>query len=232
MLFYKNQLYRHHKKEFDLVDIKCGDVTLETTETMKVLGITFNEHLDWTSHINKIAIECFSTLRKLRLLKRFPPFKIRKELVQTLILSKVDYGNIVFNPILKTLQSHLQKVMNAAAGFVWNRHSKENDCIKLSWLPIEERLEYSAAAVAFKGVFEMVPANMKLQLAKDTRALRSNRENIGPTIQRSSIANSNSNIVARTFNGLPKPIRDSKTLNSFKTKTFTCLMDKAIARTL
>ena len=78
----------------------------------------------------------------------------------------------------------------------------------------------------------MVPANMKLQLAKDTRALRSNRENIGPMIQRSSIANSYSNIVARTFNGLPKPIRDSKTLNSFKTKTFTYLMDKAIARTL
>ena len=199
---------------------------------MKVLGITFNEHLDWTNHINKIAIECFSTLRTLRLLKRFLPFKIRKELVQTLILSKVDYGNIVFNPIPKTLQSRLQKVMNAAAGFVWNRHSKENDCIKLSWLPIEERLEYSAAVAGFKGVFEMVPANMKLQLAKDTRALRSNRENIGPMIQRSSIANSYSNIVARTFNGLPKPIRDSKTLNSFKTKTFTYLMDKAIARTL
>ena len=62
MLFYKNQLYRHYKKEFDSVDIKCGDVTHERPETVKVLGITFNEHLDWTSHINKIAIECFSTL--------------------------------------------------------------------------------------------------------------------------------------------------------------------------
>ena len=62
MFFYKNQLYRHHKKEFDSVDIKCGDVTLERMETMKVLGITFNKHLDWTSHINKIAIVCFSTL--------------------------------------------------------------------------------------------------------------------------------------------------------------------------
>ena len=41
---------------------------------------------------------------------------------------------------------------------------------------------------------------MKLQLAKDTRALRSNRENIGSMIQRSSIANSYSNIVAQTFN--------------------------------
>ena len=141
---------------------------------------------------------------------------------------QVDYGNIVFNPIPKTLQSRLQ----TAAGFVWNRHSKENDCIKLKWLPIEERLEYSAAVAGLKAVFEMVPANMKLQLAKDTRALRSNRENIGPMIQRCSIANSYSNIFARTFNGLPKPVRDSKTLNSFKTKTFTYLMDKATARTL
>ena len=115
MLFYKNQLYRHHKKEIDSVD-KCGDVTLERTETMKVLGITFNEHLDWASQINKIAIECFSTLRTLRLLKQFLPFKIRKELVQTLILSKADYGNIVFKSIPKTLQSRLQKVMNAVAG--------------------------------------------------------------------------------------------------------------------
>ena len=110
MLSYKNQLYRHHKKEFDSVDIKCGAVTLEKTETMKVLEITFNEHLDWTSHINKIAIECFSTLRTLRLLKRFLPFKIRKELVQTLILSKIDYGNIVCNPIPKTLQSRCRLI--------------------------------------------------------------------------------------------------------------------------
>ena len=154
MLFYKNQLYRHHKKKFDSVDIKCGDVTLERTETIKVLGITFNEHLHWTSHINKIAIECFSTWRTLRLLKRFIPFKIREELAQTLILSKVDYGNTVFNTIPKTLQSRLQKVLNAAAGFVCNRHSKQNDCIKLSWLPIEERLECSAAVAGFKGVFD------------------------------------------------------------------------------
>ena len=121
--------------------------------------------------------------------------------------------------------------MNAAAGFVWNRHSKENDCIKLSWLSIEESLKYSAADAGFKGVFEIVPANMKLQLAKDTRALGSNRENIGPMIQRSSIANSYSIIIAQTFNGLLKPICDSKTLKSFKTKTFSYLMDKAIART-
>ena len=84
---------------------------------MKVLKITFNEHLDWTSHINKIAIKCFSTLQTMRLLKRFFPFKIRKELVQMLIVSKVDYGNIIVNPIPKTVQSRLQKVMNAAAGF-------------------------------------------------------------------------------------------------------------------
>ena len=47
---------------------------------------------------------------------------MRKELVQMLIVSKVDYGNIIVNPIPKTVQSRLQKAMNAAAGF--------EDCIK------------------------------------------------------------------------------------------------------
>ena len=64
--------------------------------------------------------------------------------------------------------------MNAAAGFVRNRHSNISDCIKISWLPVIERIEYSISVPVFKGLHKEAPINMKLELKPDLRNLRSN----------------------------------------------------------
>ena len=96
MIFSTKHLYRHHKLEIDSINVMCGDNTsLKRVDSMKILGITFEKHLDWTSYVNKIAKDCFSTIRILNRLKRFIPFKVRRDIAQTLILSKIDYGSTV-----------------------------------------------------------------------------------------------------------------------------------------
>ena len=48
-------------------------------------------------------------LQSLKLLKRYIPYKLRKTLAEALILSKIDYGRVVYQNVPKFLIKRLQK---------------------------------------------------------------------------------------------------------------------------
>ena len=58
---------------------------------------TFELH----SQVNKILKDGYSTLRILKLLERYAPYHIRKQLCESLILSKLDYCNILCKTLLQ-----------------------------------------------------------------------------------------------------------------------------------
>ena len=91
-------------------------------------------------------------LQSLKLLKRYTPYKLRKT-AESLTLSKIDYGSVVFQNVPKFLIKRLQKVQTISAGYVLNRYAKECDVIKLGWLPIIERFEFNTTKLAFKALY-------------------------------------------------------------------------------
>ena len=120
---------------------------------MKILGIKIEQHLTWEENvINVIKSPYHTTLRPLKLLKRYTPYKLRKTLAEALILSKIDYGGVVYQNVPKFLIKRLQKVQTIFSGYVLNLYAKECDVIKLGWLPIIERFEFSTTKVAFKAL--------------------------------------------------------------------------------
>ena len=72
-----------------------------------------------------ILISSSSSLRSLKLLKRYTPYKLRKTLAEPLILSKIDYGSVVYQNVPKFLINRLEKVQTISAGYVLNRYAKE-----------------------------------------------------------------------------------------------------------
>ena len=74
-------------------------------------------------------------------LSRLLSVHVRKQLAECLILSKIDYNDIVGHPIPEYLIKRLQRVQLAAACFVLGRYAHMPDLIKLGWLPIKERRE-------------------------------------------------------------------------------------------
>ena len=50
------------------------------------------------------------------------------------------------------MKQQLQKLQNAAAGFVLTKYASINDVINIKWLLIEERIEYSLAVMGFKAI--------------------------------------------------------------------------------
>ena len=83
----------------------------------------------------------YTTLAVIRKLKHLVPFHVRKQLEECLILSKIDYNDIVSHPVPEYLKRRLQHVQLAAAGFVLGRYAHVPDVIKLGWIPMKERRE-------------------------------------------------------------------------------------------
>ena len=71
------------------------------------------------------------------------PQNIKKNLAQSLVLSKLNFNDSVTYPLPRFLQKKAQRVQNSAASFDFNSFCSENDALKLVWLPTLETTQYS-----------------------------------------------------------------------------------------
>ena len=84
-----------------------------------------DQHLTWEEHVANVIKSSYDTLQSLKLLKRYTPYKLRKTLAEALILSKINYGGVVYQNVPKFLIKRLQKVQTISNGYVLNRYAKE-----------------------------------------------------------------------------------------------------------
>ncbi|XP_066929003.1 uncharacterized protein [Clytia hemisphaerica] len=124
--------------------------SIEHKVNVKLLGVQLDENLTWSTHINGIIKSSQGTLRSLRKFSRFTPFSVRKTLAETLILSKLNYSNVVFAQIPKYQLDRLQKIQNIAAGYVLSRYATLHDVIELKWLPVKEYFELNTSKIVHK----------------------------------------------------------------------------------
>ena len=114
------------------------------------MGVHFDENLTWITHVNNLIKSSHATLRSLRLFKRFIPYKVRKTLAETLILSNLKYYIPVYSQLPKYLIRRLQRTQNTVAGYVLGRYAKESDFITtLGWLLVQEMMEFAIVKCTF-----------------------------------------------------------------------------------
>ena len=89
---------------------QISDTRLERIRATKLLALYITENFTWNDHISQLSSTCYSTLVTLRKIKNFTPFYLRKQLAEQLIWSKMDYGDLVFNPLPNYLLKRLQKI--------------------------------------------------------------------------------------------------------------------------
>ena len=109
MIFSTKQMNRyHHLDNADTYSVVFNGNEAknksERKDSMKILGMKVDQHL-----ANVIKSSC-DTLRSLKLLKRYTPYKLRKTSAEALILSKIDSGSVVYQNVSKFLIKRLQKV--------------------------------------------------------------------------------------------------------------------------
>ena len=142
MLISSKQLSTSHSLANFEVNLAMNGINLERVKTTKLLGTTIHEHIKWDENIKNVAASCYATLAVLKKIKSMLPFHVKKVVVQSLVLSKLYYNDIIYHNLPEYLLKRQQKIQNAAASLVLGRYCKVQDIQKLRWLPVKEQLQW------------------------------------------------------------------------------------------
>ena len=208
-----------------------GDTQLVPCESAKNLGVVLYSSLSFRSHIDFIVKTCNFHIRNLNMIKDFVNKKNLVTLVHSLIISKVDYCNSLFNGLPNVILKKVQSVLNRAARLTFNlapRVPTTSSLIELHWLPLKARIEFKICLITFKALkfnqpsyireilsFSFHEFSLDLRSAYDSYHLHEPR-----TIGERGFANrSFSYIAPHLYNKLPITVKLINSLNTFNLST-------------
>ena len=204
ILFSSSRLSSKHNLEDSSLLIRCSRQSIQQKANVKLLGVIFDQHLTWIDQINNIIRSTHGTLRVLRKFSRFTPMKVRKTLAEALILSKINYCNVVYGQLPKYLINRLQWVQNATVGYVYGRYAKTLDVINLNWLPIEKNIAMNTIKLSHKSLNdELWPNYLKLALIERKANIQSS--DLGPVIKQGDDYTFQK--LATVYNNVPKDFK-------------------------
>ena len=127
MLISTCQMSRAHALHDYYPAVSCNGKLLQRVTTAKILGVHMDEHLTWADHVPALLSSCYTVLAVLRKLRNLAPYHIRKHLVESLVMSKLDYRCVVFSLLPEYQTKCPRRVQTTCAGYVLGRYAVLED---------------------------------------------------------------------------------------------------------
>lgn len=206
---------------------------LKLANKITTLGVTLDCNLTLDSHVSAVCKSSFFHIRALRHLRSFLPCDIRIAIATALVQSRLDYVNSIYFNCSHYNLHRLQRVQNTLARVVNPNQpiSVISQLRSLHWLPIRHRINFKIATLTYKLITVNQPVYLASLIAfhQPARALRSSSQQL-LTIPRISThfgTRAFSYSSPKVWNSIPFEIRQSSSLNVFKTrlKTFYFTLD-------
>ena len=200
----------------------------------KNLDVLFDSSLNFRKHISQTCRACFYHIRDLRRIRNNLSLDLAKQIAVALVSSKLDYCNSLFHNMPEKDIARLQRVQNCLARVVTNapRFSRFVPILKrLHWLPVKFRIHFKICAITFRTLKENQPAYLAdlLVRPKCPKCLRSTNSNrfVVPRIKTKTGSRAFSISGPALWNALPVPIRNAKTILTFRKLLKSHLFDLA-----
>ena len=168
-------------KDSPAVKININGHTIASANKVKNLGVYIDNDMSMSSHVSDLCRKLFFQIRKIGNIRNYINEEVAKTLVTSLILSKLDYCNVLLAGTPKALIDRLQLVQNSAARLVVRSKKREHVTpvlINLHWLPVEQRILYKLCILCYKCLNEQAPSYLSQSLNVYTpgRSLRSSSD--------------------------------------------------------
>ena len=202
---------------------------IERVESAKLLGVHFTELLDLSEHVRNLLSSCYATQSTLRKIKNVTPYNICKQLVEMLVISKMDYCDIVYDPVPDYQLKRLQHVQNTCTSFINGRLSTIEDVIKLGWLPVRQQRDWHFLKAVHKALHQPTwPTYLRLERVMNIPTTRSSS---GIHLRIPMEKNTFQDRASKLFNSLPTDIRNETNYNLFVSQTKDFLLNISICDT-
>ena len=159
----KTQCILFHKKTKTNLDILINNTHLQMSNSINLLGITFDEHITFGEHIGKVRCQVSRALGALKRSKNILPIKFRKLIYNALILPHLSYGIELWGTANKSILKPLSKLQKKAIRFIGNlryntptsRFFKNYNIVKL-----DDLHQLQCISLLYKVFNNLVPPNI------------------------------------------------------------------------
>ena len=164
--------------EIEGFEIEFGGSVIQAASYVKNLGTFFDKTLSMEKQCNSISRSCYMHVRNIGCIRPYISEDACKILVNSLVTSRLDYGNALLYGINKAFIKKLQRVQNTAARLVTMTKKSEHITpvlAHLHWLPVEFRIQYKLLLYVHKSLNGLSPVYLKelIKLYAPSRSLRS-----------------------------------------------------------
>ncbi|KAK3553457.1 hypothetical protein QTP70_003500 [Hemibagrus guttatus] len=158
--------------------ISLNNSMISPSATARNLGVTMDNQLSFSSHVTNVTCSCWFLLYNIRRIRPFLSTQATQVLVQSLVISRLDYCNSLLAGLPLNAIRPLQMIQNAAARLVFNLPKFSNTTPMLSslhWLPVTARIRFKTLMLAYKAKNGPAPSYLKALVTPRTapRSLRS-----------------------------------------------------------
>ena len=209
-----------------------GNTPIPESSEHTHLGITLSGKLSWHPHITRITNKSSQRLALLRRLK----FKLSRNalirIYSTMIRPILEYGCVLFDNCTDGLSTSLESIQFEAARICTGalRHTPRILLInELGWQPLSTRRKYHKLVLFYKMIHKLTPkylsdlvphevgrtSNINLRNRLNIKQVKFTTKRYGDSFLPSTI---------RLWNNLPLDIRESESLEIFKSKLKTTLL--------
>jgi len=209
--------------------------SIRLADNVRNLGAMFDSTMNMSCFVSTLCKSLNHQLHKIGCIRQYLTTDVTKQLITSLVLSKIDYCNSLFAGLPKHRLHKLQTIQNNAARLITRTRKREHITPILSdlhWLPIEQRIRYKIAMLCYKCLHDMAPLYLRqlLSLHVPGRVLRSASDNCRLVQPKMNMKEYGERCFVylgpKIWNELPYSVRSAPCLASFKsllkTHLFTC----------
>lgn len=217
--------------------LQCSLAHLASVWLSPTLCLNIHSSFKFDKQASSVVKFCFHQLRLISKARHYVPHRDLGKLIHAFVTSRLDYCNSLYFGLNSTLLHRLQIVQNAAARLLTGsgrRVSITRVLADLRWLPVKYCIRFKILLLTFWIINNIAPSYLieLLRSYTPTRALRSSSRSL-LVLPRSQLKTRGDRAFALSapdlWNNLPIAIRESDSIQSFKSRLKTRLFSLAFS---
>jgi hypothetical protein len=224
--------------ECDVRDISASfnNKNLKRVNSVKVLGVIFDDKLDFLEQCNQVIRKCNASLSLLYPIRSILSVQSKITLVTSLILSKLQYCSIIWSNSNKKVIKEVDKMYRKLARFIFNirKYDKVTKVIneELEWLDCNFNFQFEIIKLCYKVENNLCPYLFRNFLELDNPSIvktRSKSYYKSNLKYRTPWGEATVKVIASNlWLNLPHEIQKSESFPIFKSRAYAHLLTRQI----
>ena len=144
--------------------LQVDNTSIFPSSSLKNLGIYFDSHMTFNTHVSKISKKVFSTVLYINRSKDCFNRRARITLIQTLVLSIINYGIKIWGTTNMNQTQHIQKLQNFATKVALGNGTKFDHATpflkELGWLKVHQKYKYELGVITYNIINNNLPNHL------------------------------------------------------------------------